>query len=196
MMLYALKNEAEILRFRGVPRMRHAVLLLVVTILVMTSVGSADETVRKYQAFLQQQGYDPGPINGIVSSKTLAAIQRYQHKADAGDRIAQYHVGTLYARGIAVPRDLAEAARWYRRAAEQGLNEAQYQLGVMYTHGNGVPRDLVRAYAWYYVAVQGANENAKRQLLNIEERLPSHQRQQALELGKTLFAVCTTSPAQ
>jgi TPR repeat protein len=176
--------------------MRHAVLLLAVTILVMTTVGSADETVRKYQAFLQQRGYDPGPINGIVSAKTIAAIQQYQHKADAGDRIAQYHVGTLYARGIGVPRDPAEAARWYHRAAERGLNEAQYQLGVMYTQGNGLPRDLVRAYAWHYVAVQGSNEKARRQLLQIEGGMTPPQRQQALELGKTLFAVCTTSPAQ
>jgi TPR repeat protein len=181
--------------------MRHAVLLLVVTILVTTSMvstaqGPSPETVRQYQAFLQQQGYDPGPINGILTSKTVAAIQQYQHEADAGDRIAQYHVGTLYTRGIGVPRDPAEAARWYRRAAEQGLNEAQYQLGVIYTQGNGLPRDLVRAYAWHYVAVQGSNLKAKRQLLYIEERLTLPQRQQALELGKKLFAVCTTSPAQ
>ena len=176
--------------------MRYAVLLLAVTILVMTTVGSADETVRKYQAFLQRQGYDPGPINGIVSAKTMAAIQQYQHEAAAGDRVAQYHVATLYARGIGGPRDPAEAAGWYRRAAEQGLNEAQYQLGAMYTQGKGLPRDLVRAYAWYYVAVQGSNEKARRQLLYIEERMTPPQRQQALELGKKLFAVCTTSPAQ
>jgi TPR repeat protein len=177
-------------------QVRRAVLLLTVTLLVVTTVGSANETVRKYQAFLQQQGYDPGPINGIVSAKTIAAIQQYQQEADAGDRIAQYHVGTLYAQGIGVLRDPAEAARWYRRAAEQGLNEAQYQLGLMYTRGSGVSRDLIRAYAWHYVAVQGANEKARRQLLYIEERLTPPQRQQALELGKRLFAVCTTSPAQ
>ena len=176
--------------------MRRVVLLSVIIILVIVSTVSANETVRKYQAFLKQQGYDPGPINGIISSKTIAAIQQYQDKAASGDRVAQYHVATLYAQGIGVSRDPAEAARWYRRAAEQGLNEAQYQLGLMYNRGNGLPRDLVRAYAWYYVAVQGANRHAKRQLLYIEERLTSPQRQRALELGKELFAVCTTSPAQ
>jgi len=176
--------------------MRKAVLMLVAITLVMTTVGLADETVRKYQAFLQQQGYDPGPINGIVTPKTIAAIQQYQLKADAGDRIAQYHLGNLYARGIIVPRDPAEAARWYRRAAEQGLNEAQYQLGTLYHQGRVLPKDPIRAYAWYYVAVQGSNQRAKKQLLQIMGGMTSDQRQQALALGKELFAVCGTSMAQ
>jgi TPR repeat protein len=63
----------------------------------------------------------------------------------------------------------------------------------MYTQGKGLPRDFVRAYAWYYVAMQGANEKARRQLLNIQGRMTKSQREQALELGKKLFAVCGTS---
>ena len=187
--------------------MRRAVLSRVVTILVMIFLvsgpnlkaqpsGPSREVVRKYQAFLQRQGYDPGPINGIISSKTLAAIQQYRNQADTGDRIAQYHVGTLYAQGIGVPRDRAEAARWFRRAAERGLNEAQFTLGTMYALGKGVPRDLVRAYAWHYVAVQGANTRARDHLIRIGQRMTSQQRQQALALGKKLFEVCTTTRAQ
>ena len=204
--------------------MRHTVSFLAVTALVITAVPShtaiveqghstsqsslltqtaqtrraspARETVWKYQAFLQQQGYDPGPINGIISAKTIAAIQQYRSKADAGDRIAQYHVGVFYAQGIGVPRAPDKAARWYRRAAEQGVTAAQYQLGIMYTKGNGVPRDLIRAYAWHYVAGQGANKNSRRLLSQIEKRLTLPQRQQALKLGKKLVEVCATSKAQ
>ena len=204
--------------------MRHAVLFLAVTTLVLTAWpsnaaiveqghdaspsshiaqaaqakrASPDrETVRRYQAFLQKQGYDPGSINGIVSAKTSAAVQQYRSKADAGDRIAQYHVGVFYAQGIGVPRAPAKAARWYRRAAEQGVNAAQYQLGLMYLKGNGVPRDFIRAYAWHYVAGQGANRNARRLMRQIEKKLTSPQRQQALKLGKKLFEVCATSKAQ
>jgi TPR repeat protein len=158
--------------------------------------SSSHKTVLKYQAFLQHQGYDPGPINGIIGSKTIAAIQQYITDAETGDRTAQYHVATFYTQGIGVPKDSVEAAMWYRRAAERGLNEAQYQLGLMYLEGNGFLTDLVRAYAWSYVAVQGSNRNAKWLLLQLKDRLLPNQRKQALELGKKLFAVCGTSMAQ
>ena len=105
-----------------------ASLLIAVTIFVVTSTPStaqnpSEEMVSKYQAFLRQQGYDPGPINGIVSSKTITAIQQYIAEAKTGDLVSQYHVGTLYDQGIGVPRDSAEAVSWYRRAADRGLNE-------------------------------------------------------------------------
>lgn len=179
--------------------MRYTLPLLALIILAMTSLVSAlpsHETVRQYQIFLQRQGYDPGPVNGIVSSKTMAAIQQYVTQAETGDRTAQYHVGTLYAQGLGVPRDFAEAVRWYRRAAERGLNEAQYMLGMSYASGDGVSRNLIQAYAWYYVAVQGSNRQAKKHLSRIEERMTARQRQQALELGKKLFKLCSTSMAQ
>ena len=40
--------------------------------------------------------------------------------------IAQYQLGGLYMKGLGVPQNLMEAARWYRRAADHGVVAAKY----------------------------------------------------------------------
>jgi hypothetical protein len=64
--------------------------------------------------------------------------------------------GAMYAEGLGVPQDYAEAAKWYRMAADMGEAAAQLNLGVMYEHGQGVPQDYKEAEKWYRMAaVQG-----------------------------------------
>ena len=46
----------------------------------------------------------------------------------------------MYADGLNVLQDDAEAVRWFRLAAGQGEAEAQYNLGLMYDNGRGVPK--------------------------------------------------------
>jgi TPR repeat protein len=58
----------------------------------------------------------------------------------------------MYARGLGVPQDYAEAVRWYRLAADQGHASAQNNLGVMYATGEGVLQDYVQAHMWYNLA--------------------------------------------
>ena len=58
----------------------------------------------------------------------------------------------MYARGLGVPQDYAEAVRWYRLAADQGHASAQNNLGVMYGTGAGVPQDYVQAHMWFNLA--------------------------------------------
>jgi len=55
----------------------------------------------------------------------------------------------MYANGVGVPEDDAEAVRWYRLAAEQGNAGAQSSLGLSYANGEGVPEDFVLAYMWW-----------------------------------------------
>ena len=38
------------------------------------------ETVRRVQQILKSQGYDPGPINGVLGPKTEEALLQYQQK--------------------------------------------------------------------------------------------------------------------
>jgi len=59
----------------------------------------------------------------------------WRARAEAGEAIAQYNLGVLYAVGRGVPQDDAEAVRWYRLAAEQGDADAQNNLGFMYANG-------------------------------------------------------------
>ena len=84
--------------------------------------------------------------------------------AEQGDADAQYIRGLMYATGLGVPQDDAEAVRWYRLAAEQGLAGAQYNLGFMYGQGRGVPQDDAEAVRWYRLAAEQGNTDAQSNL--------------------------------
>ena len=70
-----------------------------------------------------------------------------------GDALAQYFLGDMYAYGVGVPEDNAEAVRWYRLAANQNLGLAQSDLGMMYFIGKGVPMNYVLARMWINIAM-------------------------------------------
>ena len=55
--------------------------------------------------------------------------------AEQGNADAQYNLAVMYANGLGVPQDDAEAVRWYRRAADQGMANAQAALGFRYGIG-------------------------------------------------------------
>jgi len=76
-------------------------------------------------------------------------LEETRKLAEAGNAVAQNHLGFMYQYGEGVPRDAAEALKWYRKAADQGYALAQNNLGVMYANGNGVPRDAAEAIKWY-----------------------------------------------
>lgn len=61
--------------------------------------------------------------------------------AKAGDVGAQCSVGSAFAHGLGVSKDLNDAARWYRRAAEAGNAQAQCNLGTCYARGEGVAKN-------------------------------------------------------
>lgn len=48
--------------------------------------------------------------------------------AEKGDPIAQTNYGNMYADGIGVPQNYAEAIRWFRKAAAQGHAQAKEML--------------------------------------------------------------------
>jgi TPR repeat protein len=56
------------------------------------------------------------------------ALKAVKEKADAGDAGSMRYLGTCYANGLGVPRDLDEAKRWFRRAAEAGSQAAREEL--------------------------------------------------------------------
>lgn len=56
------------------------------------------------------------------------ALKAVKEKADAGDAGSMRYLGTCYANGLGVPRDLEEAKRWFRRAAEAGSQAAREEL--------------------------------------------------------------------
>ena len=58
--------------------------------------------------------------------------------AEEGDPEVQSFVGTLYASGEGVEKDLEEANNWFSAAASQGFGDAEYNLGYDYMERLGI----------------------------------------------------------
>ena len=90
------------------------------------------------------------------------SIDKLRRDAEQGDTETQFSLGRIYAEGIGVPQDDAEAVQWFRRAAEQGHAEAQFGLGLMYSTGKGVPQDYVAAHLFFNLAGAKGDEDARK----------------------------------
>jgi Caspase domain/Sel1 repeat len=77
------------------------------------------------------------------------SLKVWRPMAESGDALAQTYVGEIYEKGLGVPPDYTEAAKWYRRAAEHGSARAASNLGYLYEQGLGVQKDPAEAVAWY-----------------------------------------------
>lgn len=60
------------------------------------------------------------------------AIRLFRDIAAEGDAAAQYNLGYMYANGMGVARDQAEALGWFRRSADLGDSDAQLAVGLAY----------------------------------------------------------------
>jgi hypothetical protein len=89
------------------------------------------------------------PVAITPPADPAARAAFYLARAKAGDSIAQYDIGVLYARGDGLVQDFATAASWFHAAAAQGNIDAQYNLGVIYERGLGVAADATQAVNWY-----------------------------------------------
>ena len=70
---------------------------------------------------------------------------------------AQTLVAEILSRGLGVPRDEVEAAKWYALASEQGVPEAQFQYALLLLDGNLVKKDVNGAYALLQAAAEAGN---------------------------------------
>jgi TPR repeat protein len=69
----------------------------------------------------------------------------------AGTSRAVTNLAWMYAQGLGIPKDLAEAIRLYKAVAKFELR-AQLELGRIYARGMGVPNDPGEALRWYSAA--------------------------------------------
>lgn len=74
--------------------------------------------------------------------------------AEQGDKVAQFLVASLYAKGDGVRQDEERAVHWWRKAAEQGYARAQNDLGVALSDGRGTEVNLAEAVLWYRKAAE------------------------------------------
>lgn len=136
-------------------------------------------------AFAQDGGAVTGPqasevapsrFGGRAADPAYGAFQRGLYitalrlalpRAEEGDSAAQTLAAEIYARGLGVPRNGEEAARWYEAAAEQGVAEAQFQTALMLLDGEYLPRDEVRAADLMTAAAEAGNPMAQFNLAQI-----------------------------
>lgn len=82
-------------------------------------------------------------------------------RANSGDAYSQYLVAFAYDKGVGVPKDLAEAAKWYRKAAEGGNPRSMATLGRLYERGlGGLTTDDSQAVNWYRKAAEAGEASA------------------------------------
>ena len=117
------------------------------------------------------------------------ALREWRPLAEQGDADAQYNLGLMYADGVGVPENDAEAVKWYSKAAEQGHAQGQTNLAAMYALGKGVPVNDVKAYMWWSSAKALGNEMAARNLEKLSVRMTPAQIAEAQTLATFLRAL-------
>ena len=93
-------------------------------------------------------------------SQVLAMIQK---RADAGDPVAIWHLGTQYRFGnCGLEKDVTRAVELWEHAAEVGLKEAHFSLGCLYDMmGTDVEKDTAKAIRHYEAAAMSGAVSAR-----------------------------------
>lgn len=85
--------------------------------------------------------------------------------AEAGDALAQYHLGMLHYNGHGVPEDEKTAVDLLTKSANQGNVDAMFQLGNAFVFGNDTPRFVAdadqEAARWYFKAASAGHAEAQ-----------------------------------
>jgi len=148
--------------------MRSAPVLLAIGILLIPSCASVQEDNAVSDNAIPE---DPIALEDLLVQAGVNDVAELQELADQGDADAQYHLGVMYANGLGVLQDQAEAARWYRLAADQGHVIAQYALGGMYIYfDDGVPQDYAEAVRLIRLAANQGHRNSQLTLGSLYQR--------------------------
>lgn len=113
---------------------------------------------------------DPMRFGGKKPDAAYGAYQRGLYKtaynlaierANQGDPAAETLVAEILSRGLGVPVNGAEAAKWYQRAAEQGVSEAQFQYALILLDGRFAKKDDKEAQALLQASAEAGNPLAQ-----------------------------------
>lgn len=95
------------------------------------------------------EGYYAGS-DGLPQDFALAA-RYFQVLSNLGDVRAMTSLGLMYARGIGVPKNMAEAVtKWHFATANEKIADAgaEYNLGLAYRTGDGIAADAAKSHYW------------------------------------------------
>ncbi len=108
---------------------------IIVILFNIAQANTAEDEFKKGYASFKQANYS-------------RAYRSWVTAANKGNVSAQYSMGILYERGLAVPKDPKQAFFWYKKAADQGNPSAQFKLGVFYYLGIGIQQNFGEAAVW------------------------------------------------
>lgn len=97
----------------------------------------------------------------------------FSREAERGQAAAQAYLGYMYAQGLGVPKDEAQAVQWLRRAAAQGYPAAQFLLGLMIDKGHGAKQDFVESEVWLDLAAARAEPKVRDYWTRIRDAVAS-----------------------
>lgn len=100
-----------------------------------------------------QKAYEEG--------KFREAFLEWEADADAGNPIAQFLIGNMYASGEGVDKDFEKANVYYEKAAEQGHVQSALQLATNLRLGQGHEIDYHAALKWLYMAAEAGHPMAR-----------------------------------
>lgn len=84
---------------------------------------------------------------------------------DGGNDVAAFRMGWMYHKGLGIPVDFGEAARWYTFAANAGETAAMNNLSVLYENGGpNLAANAVAANQWLTRAAQAGSAVAQANL--------------------------------
>ncbi len=99
-----------------------------------------------------------------VRESDAQAVHWFELAARQGLAEAQFHLGNMYAYGLADPGGDTDpgrlAAQWMFEAARQGHADAQYSLGIMFLTGKGVEQRPDEAQRWIAKAAAQGHADA------------------------------------
>jgi TPR repeat protein len=93
---------------------------------------------------------EPSQPDWRADDRTVAECRSAADRG--GDAAAAYALGIMYRKGLGVPQDSDEAAKWLRKSADLGSARARTSLGAMYADGEGVPQSRAEAIKWTKLA--------------------------------------------
>ena len=99
-------------------------------------------------------------MNEGLSASNRRIFSRRLKDARIGDPSAQYDVALMYANGVGVAKDVAQAFAWTKASAEKGHTVAQYLLGSAYSSGLGTPKDEQKALLWFVKSFERGSDKA------------------------------------
>lgn len=78
-----------------------------------------------------------------------AAAKEFIPLAERGDHRAMYALGSMYASGQGVEKNLKKSFELFSEAAKNGRADAMYKLGLMHEQAQGISQNLKKAARYY-----------------------------------------------